>query len=349
MTPLPDDAYNVIIPLGLLATPQHVLPTSHVYYNLVRDTPASGGYGPPAIADVRAPGNIRIIGMNSSETFGGPEGYSIDYDVLFAPCQGRMFQLIHVSTVNSQLKELFEAAESNLCSEYPFGDSQSRFCTKAVNLDVQVGTILGTTGGMKSSALDLEAHDLTGPSLAYANPARYREYDKRLKVACPFDFFTAEIRESQLSRMGDYGQQPRTAEPRCGEVMQDLPGTAQGNWYASDAGTQTDWSKELALVHDNVDPSLATISIGGTVSEHGVWNFPPNSSGVINRDFSGVTADGLTYCYQGALTDQGSQTPIPFPGRLLISLTTDTEMLVERQDGDCAGSTAFANPVTYRR
>ena len=81
VAPLDDDAYTMILPLGLLATPQWVLPSSHVYYQLARETSASGGYGPPAIADVRAPADIRILGVDSSESKGGPQGDYIDYEI----------------------------------------------------------------------------------------------------------------------------------------------------------------------------------------------------------------------------------------------------------------------------
>ena len=350
MAPLEDDAYEVIIPLGLLTTPQHVLPTSHVYYHLVRESTGTGGYGPPAVAEVRVPGNIRILGVNSSESVGGPRGDYIDYDITFAPCRGRMYQFLHVSTLIPELAALFEAGLTGRCDEYGDAQSQYRLCKSSVELDLPVGTVLGTTGGKVSAALDLEGYDLEGPSLGYANPARFgSEFDLRLKVICPFDGFTAEVRQRQLARMGDYGQQSRTAEPRCGEVMQDIPGTAQGNWYTGETGAHANWSQELALVHDNVDPALAAISIGGTVNGSGVWLFLPESSGLVNRDFADVAADGRTYCYEGAMNDEGGQTPAPFPGRLLISLTSDTEMLVERHDGGCAEGVAFVAPTIYKR
>ena len=98
-----------------------------------------------------------------------------------------------------------------------------------------------------------------------------------------------------------------------------------------------------------MDPALAAISIGGQVMDHGVWLFRPESSGLINRDFSEVTTDGMVYCYQGASTDQGGQNNTPVPGRLLVALTSPTEMLVEQQDGGCSGCGAFVDPVTYRR
>ena len=97
--PLADDSYRMIIPLGLLTVPQHVLPTSHVYYHLVPDSAGGKGGGTAAVTEVWAPGNIRILGVNSSESTGGPQGDYIDYDVMFAPCRSQMFQFLHVSTL----------------------------------------------------------------------------------------------------------------------------------------------------------------------------------------------------------------------------------------------------------
>ena len=224
MAPLQDDAYQVIIPLGLLSTPQHVLPTSHVYYHLVRETIESGGYGPPAVAEVRAPGDIRVLRVNSSESIKGPRGPYIDYDITFAPCRGMMYQFLHVSTLIPRLEKLFVAGLTGRCDEYGDEQSQYRLCQSSVQMDLPVGTLMGTTGGKVSAALDLEAYDLDGPSLSYANSAQFGSpFDLRLKVTCPFDGFTAEVEQQQLARMGDYDLQPRTAEPRCGEVMQDIP------------------------------------------------------------------------------------------------------------------------------
>ena len=55
------------------------------------------------------------------------------------------------------------------------------------------------------------------------------------------------------------------------------------------------------------------------------------------------------YCYHGAVLAEGGQEPFVFPGRLLSSLTSEIEMLVERQDGERVGELAFINPHTYHR
>ena len=131
--------------------------------------------------------------------------------------------------------------------------------------------------------------------------------------------------------------------------MQDVPGTAQGNWFTGSLDRPATWAQEMALVHDHIDPTLAAISIGGTVMEMGVWLFPPEQAGLINREFSQVKPDGRIYCYQGALSSQYGQENPEFPGRLLIRMDKPESMSVERQDGSCQNGAGFIDPVVYQR
>ena len=342
----------MIIPLGLLGPPNHVTPTSHIYYHLNRDT-SGGRHGydrPPLEVDVRAPGNVRVLGINSSTSWVNGVLSYVDYDVLFAPCRDQLYDLIHVSTLNLELAALYEAAIPISCDEYGSEQSRYRFCQSTLELDITVGSIIGTTGGKKSAALDLEAYDLTADPLPFANPERYRsDLDLRLKVVCPFDGFTPEARAEQMSRIGGYDGQPRTVEPLCGEVMQDVPGTAQGNWFTGSFDGRVDWSKELSLVHDYIDPTKSAISVGGTIMDSGIWLFDAEDAETVNRDFDQIVPDGRVYCYQGGVSTQGGRSPTVFPGRLLISLTSETELHVERQEGDCDGLPDFVKPVKYQR
>ena len=353
LPPLDQDAYQVIIPLGLLTTPQHVLPTSHIYYHLKRKFGDSGGdreANPPVVADVRAPGNIRILEINYTIANKDGELWYRDYDLLFAPCRDRLFELIHVSTLNPELNRLLDATQPFSCDDYGSVESRYTYCKTKVQLDITTGTVLGTTGGKVSAALDLEAYDLSAPPLAFANRDRYRsDLDLRLHVTCPLDGFTAPARAEQIVRMGGYDGRPRTESPVCGRVMQDVPGTAQGNWFTGPLDRPANWTQEMALVHDHVDPSLAAISIGGTVMEMGVWLFLPEDGGLINREFSQVVPDGRIYCYQGAVSSQFGQGNPKFPGRLLIRMDTEQSMSVERQDGPCQNGVGLVEPVVYQR
>ena len=52
--------------------------------------------------------------------------------------------------------------------------------------------------------------------------------------------------------------------------MQGVPGAAQGNWYTGEIGHRANRAQEPSLVPDNVDSSLAAISVGGPMAGAGV-------------------------------------------------------------------------------
>jgi hypothetical protein len=97
--------------------------------------------------------------------------------------------------------------------------------------------------------------------------------------------------------------------------MQDLPGTAQGIWYRAGAPSLPE-DPHLALAHDNVDPTLAVISVGTSVTglSAGAYGFTLASSGRANRDFTAVVPAAV-YCWD--LTNiHGSSSS---PGRLVAA------------------------------
>ena len=107
------------------------------------------------------------------------------------------------------------------------------------------------------------------------------------------------------------------------------------------------WDHHLALVHDNADPSIAAISLGGVVSDAGVWHFNPAFDGHINRDFPDVKTGAGIYCYEGLRS--GRHDGPTLDGRILIQLVDDTELLIEHQSGTCRDSLVFTTPVGYQR
>lgn len=159
-------------------------------------------------------------------------------------------------------------------------------CTRFSNHPVRAGTVLGSVH--PSGPFDLGTYDYRAP-LAYANPYRYGDPDsgtpRGLYVTCPLDYFTPRL-QRELYRKVD-----REITPRCGEVMLDVPGTLQGNWFYGDASaaSPSGWDGYLAFVYDHQDPSLAAISVGGIFMDATVWRFIPTSAGTVNRRFSDVT------------------------------------------------------------
>ena len=355
LPPLDQDDYQVILPLGLLSPPAHTIPTDHIFYVLKgehQDEGVSPERNPPAVADVRAPGDIRVLEISITETtLNGQDAYT-DFDLLFAPCRDRLFKLIHLSTLNLELTALLEQAGGSDCVEYGTAERAYRYCQATVEMDVALGTVLGTTCGQLSVAMDLTGYNLAGAPLRFANPSRYHsDLDRNLHVVCPLDWFTQEAKEEQASRFGGLDGEQRTLEPVCGEVMQDVPGTAHGSWWVE--GTSNSlaaWEQQLALVRHNVDPTMAAISVGGTIMDPGVWYFRPDSSGTVNRRFADVRPDGQVHCYEGASTLRDERGPAPiFPGHLLLQLANESELLVERQDGPCNQTGGFVDPVRYQR
>lgn len=344
--PLKNEDYFVIVPLGNIGPPGHTIPTDHIYYFITKDDDKG-----MVIANIYAPGDIRILELSYVKYFTDGVLQFIDYNIAFASCRDQILVFGHVGTINTELRELLNNTEIWCWERYGIEPETMQQCEIKIALDVEAGTILGTAGNFSfgKTALDVWAWDFNSPPLQYANPLRYRqssEYDP-LHIVCPLDLFTDEAKKEQESKLGDFSGNKRTIEPICGEVMQDIPGTAHGNWFAGeDLTDMSHWDQHLAFVHDNFNPTFSVISIAGTVMDPGFWLFTAENNGTINRKFSDVTPDGKIYCYDAAVNHNTNNV---FPGFLIIQLLTPTEMLVEHGSGTCEPNIDFVNPTTYHR
>ena len=134
--------------------------------------------------------------------------------------------------------------------------------------------------------------------------------------------------------------------------MQDIKGSAQGNWFTYPAlqiaHGQGGEEKQLALIHNNVDPNEGEISVGGTITASGQLMFTPPHSGTINRDFGEITADNAVYCYT---SDSSSSRFVgrPINGKIFVQLVNANQLKVEYRDGSCGATEQFNNPTTYSR
>jgi hypothetical protein len=76
----------------------------------------------------------------------------------------------------------------------------------------------------------------------------------------------------------------------------------------------------LALVHDNLDPTVGVFSIGTSLATAtGAWRFTPEHSGTHNREFSEITPGDTIYCFD----------PAPLSGVLLLELPTQATVWLE--------------------
>ncbi len=330
--------FSYLIPLGNLSPPDHTIPTDHIYYVFAEHGPAT-----PAI-NVLSPGKIRVSQVNRQTVFINGQIRTDDYHLFFSPCRGVSASFDHINKLGPKLAAAVGSQKGSCQDTHPRPSDTYRYCNQDTDVLLQPGEIVGTAGQGAASGFDFGAADSRQPALVYAKKSGFGS--KADHTVCPISLFAEPVKSELMSRF------KRTVPPICGEVDQDKPGTLQGNWYSfkgSDNGVET-WSKSLALVHQNTDPTIGAISIGSLNGYTGILNFTPESSGNLSREFSTVTPGATIYCYaqNGPNNFIGPQ-PVRGNNRVLIQMTSATELKIERQSGTCENSPSFVSPTTYYR
>ena len=327
VSPIKFDKIAYIVPLG----GPNPLPGEHVYFIIIRGGPNSSG--PTQIVNLYAPGDLTAFRIGRQvQTTNGKTG-NIDYYVYFTPCREVTVLFAHVSSLTGPLGGI----PFDTCAQpYSIGDgSLYEHCTAEINIPLRAGQLIGTAGAGAAAGIDFDINDWRVPVPYVANPDR--QYD--LTAVCPLDYYGGDAAASLRALLG-HGSPGTHLAQGCGQIFQDIAGTLQGNWFnGPPAQTNGNITKMAALVHENYNPTLDAISIGGTIGIHGEWDFAPTHSGTINRDYSEVTPGDSIYCYQAA----------GMPGRLLIQLVTATTVSIEHQPGACTGTFAFISATAYQR
>lgn len=346
--PLATSDYMGILPLGNAGPPDHTLPTDHIYMILPQDGNTT------KTVPVHAPGDITVTGINRSDYYTSSGALrNSDFEVSFAVCKNVKGYFAHMSSIVPALAAKAPSTSKN-CQSYGTPDANNgaarqASCGFSLNLKFGAGEQLGTGGGplTKSAAVDFGLVD-TRTKPAFANNKRYVS-DEHLNGVCPADYFTVSVRSQLDARFGS-AHTPRTIQPVCGAFNQDKLGSAQGNWFIGANSTDSPpyWQKELAAVHDNLDPSLGTISVGGSIGAPGVLVFKPTTSGSYNREPSSITPGSTIYCYDSdaVLENNRQQTN----SHVLLRLASTTSLTAEEQAGKCGASPQFtAAAQTYNR
>ena len=129
--------------------------------------------------------------------------------------------------------------------------------------------------------------------------------------------------------------------------MQDIAGTAQGNWFAF-PGRLTQEDAHLALVHDNVDPRQPIFSVGTSIPGLATATYPytVRDVGLVNRDFFQIRADTKVYCFEGL----GTRTNAAM--RIVLTMPKERELQIEAQlNSECGAGpwTLGAKAVRFER
>jgi len=291
----PIDAVSIssIVTLGNLNPPGHVFPTDHIYLYITRPP----GSDSADVVTLYSPGAMTVTGISASEHVNA--GFT-DYSIRLQPMADITVNFGHVSSLSEELFGDTSSLEGwTLQNEYSTGGETYRLWGKQSNIEVAAGQVLGTTGGNPGQwALDLGVYDERYSPANVANPQRW-ENSWYLNAVCPLSYYQDGPVLDQLmaliSRVAVEGE----ALP-CNSVMQDIPGTSQGNWFLSGVANTYPEDPHLALVHSNYDPSRAVLSIGNSIPDinSGTYEFTPQGQGLLNRDFPAITPDGEIYGFQ---------------------------------------------------
>ncbi|MCL5073786.1 MAG: hypothetical protein M1308_23265 [Actinobacteria bacterium] len=328
VSPIKDGLYRNVVPLGNLgATGGHVIPTKHSYFI----SPAKNTEEQTDV-DVYSPGDLYITWADRWDNL--TKGYT-DYNIYASPCSDVEVNFYHLNTLNPKIQNAFNKDEH--CQSYQAGQTSFKFCGQVIKgVQIKVGELLGTANPARKNSIkqffDFEMSDHRTPELQFANPSRWTGGFDFKHIVCPFDYFTPDLRQKFLSQMADYYDPSlkRTAEPLCGEYMQDVPGTAQGVWFKPGKTADSEENYDISLVHHNVLAQKGIFSIGTqamSTIEAGEYPFDTQSSGLVNRDFKDITAEKQIYCFEPS----GLTGVYRYPFRIIVQMESKTKLKIEGQ------------------
>lgn len=310
-----------ITPMGNVEPPEHTIPTNHMYMHFGAQGQSDERF------DLAAPADAWVTSVRKTPGFLDPE----DYTIYFAVCRDVYGYFNHVKGVSQKVQEILER---NGC------DASQTSCNVQSMEKVSEGDLLGAVGGLQAN-FDFGTIDMRRTN-GFINPARYAP--RTLHIACPLDYYSEPSR-SQIANL------LQSVDKSCGNIMQDVPGTLQGNWFFGDGNEFIggSWVNMLFFGYDRVDPSLAVIAAGGVFTEPLRWKFSPEDSGKSNVMFDKIKPDGDIYCYDERINDPNGIHNKGPTGKIIVQLVGETQLKIERQDGSCSGSFVFSNPTIYDR
>jgi hypothetical protein len=327
-----------VVPLGNLNPKGHTIPTRHIYFYPQLTVP--GDLSSAKIVPVFAPTRAEIVAVEFHP--GEP-----DWSLHLKPCKDVSWYYFHVNKLTPALLAAIGDIDTG---SVVFGD----FKAKPVSIPVSGGLLLGET-----QTFDFGLHDFRKPPQPFVNQARYKVNFPALFAAfpelagnplallvapriipqslynrCPVDYFIPPLRALLTSRLSDYDGVPlASGMPRCHSHEQDVPRTAQGNWFNDLDPTNDallDEEHAIALVNWNVTPTVQLFSLNENVpgfvpamldppnDVNAPYEFPVRPGPQrTNRRFAEIVDDAL-YCYDLVRIHRGGP---QLKGVILIQVT----------------------------
>ena len=339
-----------LIPLGNVAPPGHVYPVDHIYFQAPTDKVGTK-------IPMYAPADMWLTGLTSETESNG----TVKYDLTFTICQGLSIELAGQTSLSLDISSELSKVKANKCdSVEKLNHPKTESCEYALDYKVSAGAEIGSATGEPTQTIEVWAYNYNIAPRSDIDWSLYHYGDYAYSF-CLFDLYSGAIKDQYYSKFGLFdspkyidksgtlsagGFKPRTAEPRCGSINQDIIGSAQGAWFGQtnkdDKSNMVD-QKGLSLIHNNIDPTTGEIAGGDDFSPNNLITFTPTHIGLINRDFSEVHADGNIYCYSGESSHNIENS------KTLIELMDNHHLKIEQQDGACSANEAFKNPLAFER
>ena len=241
-------------PLGFLSPPIHMFPAKHSAFSMT--LPGATAIPRP----VRAPGRVWVKEIwEASFSTGGR-----NYQVYVYPCNEVRVYFGHIRTLSDELMADMQKYPAT-CNSFVESDATLTTCRhENMSLMLELGEEMGT--GPDTAGVDFGVVDFRRSPAAFI---RLDHYDHFYPLwASPFDYFTSDVRSTLASKTGHFfGTRMRTSEPIGGTHMQDVAGTAQGNWFFPGKyhSNSTDLSSSLGLASDYVDPAQPLMAVGDSI------------------------------------------------------------------------------------
>lgn len=244
-SPILSSDYFSITPLGnVYPISGHVAPADHLYLH-IRTLDPNDKKSLAIEVPFYSPGNVKLLRVDKIEVK-KPIPYS-DYSLFFSPCNEVVSEFHHATSLSNKILE--QLKEPAFCDKRP----EQNYCIYYVNIPLASGETIGTAGGNREKArdLDFETYDFRVNEAGFVNKRRYTQ--SQLHKVCPFDYFTEEIKTELYNK---------SHTKNCGEFMQDIPGTLQGNWVQKGQDIINNEDYVLSLMHINFDIKRLLFSLG---------------------------------------------------------------------------------------